>query len=185
MQHASPRIAPLSPDEFTDEQKKRLGGFSTMSFPRVMMRHPDLDKAFSALLVKVIPGSNLNPRDREILVFRTLELCHEVYELTHHVLIARNAGMTDAEIEAARTGGAGLSAFDQTLVRAAEELVRNQCVSEETWHDLAQRYSQVELMEVVALVGCYVMMAMFTKSYGIELEDEETFNSFAKIRHYT
>jgi hypothetical protein len=40
-------------------------------------------------------------------------------------------------------------------------------------------------MEVVALVGCYVMMAMFTKSYGIELEDEETFNSFAKIRHYT
>jgi len=92
--------------------------------------------------------------------------------------------MTDAEIDAARTG-AGLSAFDQTLARAAEELVHDQCVSEETWRELAQRYSPVELMQIVALVGVYVMMAMFTKSYGVELEDEETFNSFVKMRQYT
>lgn len=157
MPENAPRIAPLSPDELSAEQAKQLGGFTSMSFPRVMMRHPALNKTFMPLLVKVIPGSNLDPRDREILVFRTLALCNEVYELTHHVLIARSAGMTDAEIDAARAGS----------------------------EQLAQRYSLVELMEVVGLVGCYVMMAMFTKSYGIELEDAETFDAFAKMRQYT
>lgn len=186
MPPTAPRVAPLSSEEFTGEQAKQLGGFASMSFPRVMMRHPELNKTFMPLLVKVIPGSNLDPRDREILVFRTLELCNEVYELTHHVLIARSAGMTDADIGAARSGtGPDLSDFDRTLIRAAEELVSDQRVGDETWQQLAERYSQVELMEVVGLVGCYVMMAMFTKSYGIELEDEETFNAFATMRQYT
>ena len=40
-------------------------------------------------------------------------------------------------------------------------------------------------MEVVGLVGFYVMMAMFTKSFDIELEDEQSFNAFAKKRQYT
>jgi hypothetical protein len=57
-------------------------------------------------------------------------------------------------------------------------------VTDETWSHLARRYSPVELMEVVALVGGYTMMAMVTKSYGIPLEDAETFAGFAKVRKY-
>jgi alkylhydroperoxidase family enzyme len=137
------------------------------------------------LIAKLIPGSALPPRDREILVLRTLGLCDETYETHHHVLIARNAGMTDDEIEAARAGRADLPPFEQALMTAAEELHANQRVNDETWHKLAQRYSRIELMEVVALVGGYTLMAMITKSYGIQLEDAATFESFTKIRQYT
>jgi hypothetical protein len=49
----------------------------------------------------------------------------KVYEARHHDLIAHNAGMTNAEIEAARTDGKDLSSFDKSLMRAAAELVRD------------------------------------------------------------
>lgn len=186
MQKLSPRIPPVRSDALTDEQRALVGEWSSMNFASVMVTHPALYKVLVPVIAKVISGSNLPPRDREILVLRTLALCEEDYETEHHALIARNAGMTDAEIEQARTGsGADLTEFDQLLVSAAEELARDQRVSDETWQALAQRYSSVELMEVVSLVGVYTLMAMLTKSYGIQVEDADTFNNFAKIRKYT
>lgn len=169
----------------SDEQRTLVGAWASMNFASVIVNSPELYKVLVPLIAKLIPGSALPPRDREILVLRTLALCDETYEAHHHVLIARNAGMTVDEIEAARTGSAELPQFDQALVRAAEELHANQRVSDETWRELGERYSPIELMEVVALVGGYTLMAMVTKSYGIPLEDAETFESFTKKRQYT
>jgi alkylhydroperoxidase family enzyme len=185
MQEFSVRIPPVSAAAMTEEQKATVGPWASMNFAAVMVTHPQLYKTFVPLIAKVISGSNLPPRDREILVLRTLALGNEVYELHHHALIARNAGMTDAEIEHASNGsGPSLSAFDRTLIQAAEELAKDQRVGDTTWAALANRYSPVEMMEAVALVGVYTTMAMLTKSFGIQLEDAETFSSFAKIRRY-
>jgi 4-carboxymuconolactone decarboxylase len=185
--HQDPvRIAPLSVDEFTDEQKTLVGDWHHLNFSRVLVQHPGMYRVFLPFLDKLIRGSTLPPRDREILCLRTLALGGDVYEGHHHVTIAGKAGMTETEIEAARTGGAGLSQFDQCLVRAAEELVRRQCVSDPTWAGLAQRYSRQQLMEAVFLVGCYSIMAMITRSFGIEVEqDPETYQRLAKLRQYT
>jgi 4-carboxymuconolactone decarboxylase len=180
------RIPPLSPEQFTDEQKALVGEWHHLNFSRVLVQHPQMYRAFLPFLDKVIRGSNLPPRDREILCLRTLALGSDVYEAHHHVTIARKTGMTEAEIEAARSEGAGLGQFDRCLMRAAEELVRQQCVSDETWACLAERYSQEQLMETVFLVGCYTIMATITRSFGMELEqDLETERRLAQLRQYT
>ena len=75
--------------------------------------------------------------------------------------------------------------FDRTLIKASDELLADQFVSDETWEALAERYSTEQLMEVVALVGTYLTMAMVTRNFQIPLEDAETFNGFAQQRHYT
>jgi 4-carboxymuconolactone decarboxylase len=186
MRQDSVRIAPLALDEFTDEQKALVGEWHHLNFSRVLVQHPGMYRVFLPFLDKVIRGSNLPPRDREILCLRTLALGCDVYEAHHHVTIARKAGMTDAEIEAARTGGAGLGQFDQCLLRAAEELVRQQCVSDQTWACLAECYSREQLMETVFVVGCYTIMATITRSFGMEVEqDPETEQRLAKLRQYT
>jgi hypothetical protein len=61
--------------------------------------------------------------------------------------------MSGAEIEAAQRGAWTLSGFDRLLVTAAEELVRDQLISDGTWTGIATRCSRIELMEVVGLVG--------------------------------
>jgi alkylhydroperoxidase family enzyme len=186
MRQTTPRIPPVAPDQFTEQQAAMVGAWSDLNFSRVIVRHPDLYRTLVPLIEKLIPGSDLPPRDREVLVLRTLGLCNEVYEAHHHVLIARNAGMTDAEIEAARAGGAGLSPLEQTLARAAEELVRNHRIGEATWRALAETYTEVQLMEVTALVGGYAMMAMLTRTFGIELEGgSDDFDRLSALRQYT
>jgi len=185
MQQNLPRIPPVAPEDFTPEQKSLVGDWTALNFSRVIVEHPGLYRTLIPLIGQLISGSALPPRDREVLILRTLTLSDEVYEYRHHVLIAQKAGMTDAEIEAAARGGADLAPFDQALVRAADELVREQRVSDPTWRTLAERYSQVQLMEVVAVVGLYALMAMLTKSFDIELEDAATFNGFGRLRSYT
>ncbi len=180
----TPRIPPARLDEMTDEQKTLVGKWASMNFSAVMVNHPALYRVFVPVIAKVIAQTDLPPRDRQILVHRTLALSGEVYEDHHHELISHGAGLSEADIEAARTDGASLSPFEHLLVKAADELVKERRISDPTWNGLAERYSQVELMEVVAVVGVYNMMSMLTKSYEIELEDEETFQNFTKIREY-
>lgn len=181
------RIPPLAVKDFTPEQAELVGDWTHLVFSRVIVRHPAAYRIFLPYIDKVIRGSNLPPRDREVVVLRLLGLCDETYELHHHEMIARNASMTEAEIAAAKAGeGAELSPFDLTLCRAAEELLRDTRIGDATWGALAERYDEEQLMEVVFLGGCYVTMAMLTKSFGIGLEQQdEDYENITSLRQYT
>jgi len=170
MRPSSPRIPVIAPDAFTPEQAALAGSWSNFNFARMMVNHPALYRAFMPFGEKLMGGSNLPHREREILVLRTVGLCEETYEAAHHLLMGRNAGLTDAEVEAARRGGAGLSPPDQILVKAAEELVGDHCLSEATWRALSQRYSVEQMIELVFLVGNLTMLSMVTNSLGMPCE---------------
>lgn len=185
MQQTPPRIPPVAPEAFTPEQKQLVGDWTALNFSRVIVENPGLYRTLIPLIGQLISQSTLPPRDREVLILRTLRLSEEVYEYQHHLLIAAKAGMTAAEIEAAASASAELAPFDQALVRAVDELMREQRIGDPTWRSLAERYSKAQLMEVVAVVGLYVLMAMLTKSCDVELEDAATFGAFGQLRNYT
>lgn len=177
------RIAPIELDALTDEQRSQMQGWDALHFNRVMMRSPNLFEVILPLIAKVVAKSELQPHDRQVLILRTCALTGEVYEASHHVLISHAAGLSDDEIDAARTG-VGLSPLHRLLARAAEELVGDFTVSDETWTALAEHYPATALMEIVGLVGAYTTMAMLTRSLGIQLEDEETMKTFIELRQY-
>jgi 4-carboxymuconolactone decarboxylase len=182
----TPRIPPLAPEEFTPEQAELIGDWSHLVFSRVIVKRPDMYRIFVPFIKQVIADTRLPPQERQVLVLRTLALSGEVYELHHHEMISRNAGMSEADIAAAKAGSDSLPPFSQALARAAEELVRDQRVSDTTWETLAERYSEEQLMEVVFLVGCYNTMAMLTKSFEIPLEGgAEDLERIQDMRQYT
>jgi alkylhydroperoxidase family enzyme len=180
----SPRVPPVAEIDRTDEQKALLGPWGRMNFAAVLANHPRLYRVVMPVIAKVIAETDLPPRHRQILVHRTLALSDEVYEARHHELISQGAGLSDADIEAARTDGPSLSPFEHLLVRAVDQLVNARRIDDATWAALSQQYSRIEMMELVAVVGAYNMMAMLTLGCEIQLEDEETFQSFAKQRDY-
>src|SRR5258707_1306400 len=140
----TPRVPPAHPDDLTDAQTTFLGPWRSMNFAAVMVNHPALYRAFIPGIAKIIAATDLPPRDRQILVHRTLALSDEVYEQHHHELISRGADLSEADVEAARTNGRSLTPFEHLLVKAADELVHERHVSDATWAALATRYSQVE-----------------------------------------
>ncbi len=180
------RVPPLEVAEFSEEQAKLVGDWTHLNFSRVIVRHPEMYRVFVPYIAQAIGGTKLPPRDREVLVVRTLALGKDTYEAHHHVQIALKAGMSEADIAAVREGADSLSEWDRLLVRAADELVRTQMLGDATWAALAEHYSEQQMMDLVFLVGCYNVMAMLTNSFGMEVEsDPEVDERLKAMRQYT
>ena len=180
----SPRVPPVAEADRSDEQKQLLGPWGRMNFSAVLVNHPKLYRSFMPVIAKVIAETDLPPRDRQIVVHRTLALSDEIYESRHHELISHGAGLSDADIAAARTDDASLTPFEHLLVKATDQLVHSRRIDDPTWAALSERYSRVQMMELLAVVGVYNMMSMLTLGCEIQLEDEETFQSFSQQRDY-
>ena len=181
------RIPPVAPENFTEEQAELIGDWKHLTFSRVIVNNPKMYRTFVPHIEAVIARSSLPPRDRQVIVLRTLACCNDTYELAHHITISRNAGISDAEIAAFQSGeGDCLSDFDRPLIDAADELRHDQFISDATWQLLAKRYSVEQLMEVVFVAGCYQTMAMLTKTFGMQVEAADgEFSEINKLRAYT
>ena len=60
------------------------------------------------------------------------------------------------------------SAADRTLFSAVDELVRDHRITPGTWQQLAGRYDDQQLIELVLCVGAYTMVAGFLNSLEVE-----------------
>jgi alkylhydroperoxidase family enzyme len=119
---------------------------------------------------KLLNGK-LPARDRELLILRTGWNCRAAYEWAQHVVIGREAGLSNEEIARVPAGpDAGWSETDQLLLRAADELHESWSISDSTWAGLAEVYDTAQLIELPMLVGHYHMVAMTLNTLGIELD---------------
>ncbi|GGD99543.1 carboxymuconolactone decarboxylase [Polymorphobacter glacialis] len=179
----SPRIAPLEPSEWAPKLHEQLlgnrpaemGGAAAPVFNifKTLANHPRLAGQFGRWGNQILFRSSLSARDRELAILRVGWLCRATYEWHHHVAIARDhAGMSEADIELARVGPTDGGSADDVLLRAVDELVGDHFVSAATWALLAERYQQVQLIDLVFVVGQYVMVSMALNSFGVQLEPE-------------
>jgi alkylhydroperoxidase family enzyme len=177
---AVPRLAPLAEPDQDEQARELLGraGGPTSGATNIfatLVRHPGLFRRWLPFGGKLLVGK-LPARDRELLILRTGWNCRSGYEWAQHVRIARDAGLAADEIERARSdAGAddpGWSADDATLVRAADELHADACLSDATWAALAGRYDERQLIEVPMLVGHYHKLAFALNSLGVQVEDD-------------
>ncbi len=139
----------------------------------VLGNHPDMLKRWLVFATHVMSKNSLSPRDRELLILRTGWNCRSRYEWGQHVAIARECGLSDAEIEAVKSGvdHEGWSSHDRMLMLAADELHQHQSLSEHSWNALTNAYSTEQVLDVIATVGNYHLVAMFLNSTGVQLDE--------------
>ena len=118
-------------------------------------------------------AGRLPARDRELLILRTGWRCGSEYEWAQHVVVGRAAGLTDDEIARVAVGpdAAGWDPFDALLLRAADELHDDSCLTDATWAALAERYDERQMVEVPVVVGHYHLVSFLLNSLGVPLED--------------
>jgi alkylhydroperoxidase family enzyme len=140
----------------------------------VFARHPELARAYNTFNGHVLFASTLAPRERELLVLRVGVMRGADYEWAQHVVQGRDAGLSDEEIERVTEGpnADGWAPSDAALLAAADELVRDAMVSDETWAALAGDLDEQQLLDVVFTVGAYDLLAMAMRSCRIELDDD-------------
>jgi 4-carboxymuconolactone decarboxylase len=166
----SPRVAPLPPEERVGRYAELLQGLDANIFT-TLVRAPGLFRRWLPFGGKLLAGK-LPARDRELLILRTSVNCGAVYEWGQHVPIALDAGLDRTEIDRVATADLdGWPSFDAALLRAADELHADTCLSDATWATLAQRYDTPQMIELPMLVGHYHLVAMTLNSLGVALDD--------------
>lgn len=171
-----PRIEPVAQNKLTDEQRSILGERiktgQLVNIHYTVVRHPKLAQDWLTFASHILRRNTLEPREREILILRIGWLCAAEYEWAQHVRIGKREGLTDEEIRQITVGPecAGASPGDRLLMRAADELHRDACVSEATWNALAATHNEQQMMDLVFTVGQYNLVSMALNSFGVQLD---------------
>ncbi|HJQ04885.1 MAG TPA: carboxymuconolactone decarboxylase family protein [Nocardioides sp.] len=124
---------------------------------------------------RLMPGGRLARREAELVILRVASLLGSDYELTQHRRLGRRAGLSPTDVAVAErvpeAASDGLSAREQLLLRAADELVAEQDLSDALWAELGRLFDERERIEVVLLVGHYAMLATVLKAFRVQPDE--------------
>ena len=177
MRLSEPRIAALEASEWSDEAREIMQPFvrqgRIFNIFKTLTNHPALAKRWMVFANHILGKSTLSERDRELVILRIGYLCQAGYEWGQHVLIAREAGMSDDEIRSCKTGPEtpGLSELDKLLLTATDELHGDAHVSDATWAGLSQHYNTQQMMDLVFTIGQYNLVSMALNSFGVQPDE--------------
>jgi 4-carboxymuconolactone decarboxylase len=171
-----PRIEPVPSDQW-DERLTRLltsapgGTDEPMHLFTTLAHQPELFRRWlgfgGALLAGHLPG-----RLRELVILRTAYRFDAPYEWAHHIELAEAQGISGAEVAAL---GGDLAVvhwdlFERAALAAVDETKDAGAVTDATWSVLAERLDEGDLVELVMLVGHYVLLSSVLRSLRLPLE---------------
>ncbi|MCH9835105.1 MAG: carboxymuconolactone decarboxylase family protein [Ilumatobacter sp.] len=171
-----PRIEPLT--EFDGELAEIMATALThdgqpLNIFGTLGKHPKLLKRFNLLGGFLLNKGMLPARERELVILRVGANARAEYEFGQHTVIGRDCGLTDDEIAALTRAPDrhDWSADDLALIALADELHADDCVTDATWSDLARRWDDAQLVELLVVAGFYRLVSGFLNSTGVQLDD--------------
>jgi 4-carboxymuconolactone decarboxylase len=166
------RVPYPDPKALAAETQDQLGKLPPLNLFRMMAGGEGLLRAFVRLGNHLLYKSKLDPVLREIAIIRVGVLSNASYERFHHERIARGIGMAESVIAAIGVGPEA-PAFDELqrlVVRFTDDVVANVRASDTTFQPLAARLRLLELQELTATIGYYMLACRFLENFDIELE---------------
>jgi NAD(P)-dependent dehydrogenase (short-subunit alcohol dehydrogenase family)/alkylhydroperoxidase family enzyme len=124
-------------------------------------RHRRLFRAWLRFAGALMPRGVLARADTELVILRVAHNSGCEYEWGHHQRLGQAAGLSAAEIDRVREGAEapGWSARQALLLRCTDALHEGRELPEELWATLSAEFTEVELIELIMLVGHYEMLA--------------------------
>jgi 4-carboxymuconolactone decarboxylase len=171
-----PRIRPLEPQEWSPELRQRLDpsgtGRPVANVFRTFVRNPSADRLRGGITGHILRSTTLSTRHRELLLMRIGVLCRSEYEWAAHSRLGRQAGMNDADVARIVAGpdGGGGDPVETALLRATDELYRDDVVSADTWSVLTRSFNTKQLLDILISVGGYRTVSMAINSAGVQLD---------------
>lgn len=176
MRLKTPRVPPVEPEQWSDEQREIFGGLRVngrmLNIFKTLANHPKLGKRWLVFANHIMGKSTLSLRDREILILRIGWLCKSGYEWGQHVQIGLECDLSAAEIERIKVGAdaEGWTQAERLLLRATDELHADAFISDATWQGLERCYSTEQLLDIVFTVGQYNLVSMALNTCGVQLD---------------
>ena len=177
-----PRLPPLAAGEWDDVLTRVVenspGGTDEPMhiFTTLGRADPELFRRWLGFGGALLDGS-LPGRLRELVIVRTAARFGGRYEWAQHLALAEVQGVTPAELVALSdvVGAGSLDAVDwspveRAALRAVDETADDGAVSSATWDVLEDLLRESELIELLMLIGHYLMLTTVLRSLRLPLE---------------
>ena len=169
------RLPYVDPAEASEPVRDALERVPPLNIFRMMA---NADSAFrpwlrwgAALLGKL----ELDPLLRELAILRVARLTpHAEYEWVQHVPIAQAVGASEEQVAALERDEPEADCFSQperTVLRFTTEVVRDARASEEALATLKQTMPPREIVELLMVIGNYMMIARVMATTHMELDN--------------
>ncbi len=172
------RIAPLPLADWDAELRARFerpGGLGQiLNVMGTLANHPGLFRRWVVFANHFLFKSTLTLHAREIVILRTGWLAGCAYEWGQHLKIAKaDAGFGEAEFSALAEGASARlwGPAEAALIRTADALYADASVDDATWEAISAHYDERQILDVIFMVGNYLMLAMALNAFGVQLDE--------------
>ncbi len=171
-----PRISPATREQLAPEEQQYydaiVGSRGSIRGPYgVLLNSPKLAARVADTGSFVRFEFDVPEALKETVIIAAAKEMESQYEFSAHAKLARDAGVSEATIQAIASGSApaGLSGDEVLLVGFVHELLRNHKVSDTTFDAMTARFGKLDVLHFTVLVGHYLLVAQVLTAFDIEL----------------
>jgi AhpD family alkylhydroperoxidase len=148
----------------------RVAGTGPPNLFLTMGRQRRLYRGWLHFAGRMMPGGTLPRRETELVILRVAHVQGCDYEFDHHVHLGAKAGVTPADVARVQDGpeADGWTLREQAILRAADGLLADDDLDDETWTALRTHLDERRAIEVLLLVGHYRMLATFLTTLRVQ-----------------
>ena len=177
----APRIQPQSVDAMQADWLATLaripgeglkGKYAPVHVLGTLMHNPRTMGPFLEYWVSSKLEMAYTVREQELVILRMGYLYNCPYVWKHHVPVAREFGVTEAELAAVKNKEIPhpFSDRENALLRLTDELVEQRTIRREAWQTWATLLQPGEIVDLISLVSQYVLFALVNNAVQVRLE---------------
>ncbi len=168
------RIPLTSIEEQPEPVRQWMAHRGNLNVFRLLANAPQVFLGWTQMVDELFDSPTFSPRMREVVILRVAHLQDSRYELSQHVGIARNAGLTDQQISAILDNGdlaaAGFSATERTALDVTTELCSTHRLRDETFVAAHAAFGDEALTELLMIISCYYGLALVLNAADLDVD---------------
>jgi alkylhydroperoxidase family enzyme len=144
----------------------------TLNVLKMFAGTEDLYEATIGIVRAMFAAKGIDPRTREMIILRASKVLNAPYEAQANVQMAKNAGLSSAEIDAAAGDGpvSGINPEYVLVCKATDELSTSKTLSDESLRELLNKYGDTVSRKIVLMIGWFNMLSLFLNGCRVPLE---------------
>jgi 4-carboxymuconolactone decarboxylase len=139
---------------------------------RLLANAPTVFSGWTQMVDELFASPTFDAGMRELIILRVAHLQGSAYELGQHIQLAKEAGLTEKEIETICSTG-NLDVFapaERTALNVVTELCGTNHLSDETFAAAHETFGDEALTELLMIVSCYYGLALVLNAADLDVD---------------
>ena len=168
------RIPLTSIEEHPESVRQWMARRGNLNVFRLLANAPDVFVGWTQMVDELFESPTFSRRMREVVILRVAHLQGSRYELSQHVGIARNADLTDQQINAIldtdHPDAAGFSNTERTALDVTTELCSTHQLRDDTFTAAQAVFGDEALTELLMIISCYYGLALVLNATDLDVD---------------